>query len=88
MKNNWEIGDIYTRLKSLEEKMDTHEKVVVHNFESKILELETKIEILESQKQEIQETKYAFTLLLCGSLVLNALLFFKPVCNELKLIYA
>jgi hypothetical protein len=88
MKNNWEIGDLYTRLKSLEENMDTHEKVVVHNFESKILELETKIEILESQKQEIQEIKYAVTLLLCGSLVLNALLFFKPVCNELKLIYA
>ena len=88
MKNNWEIGDLYTRLKSLEENMDTHEKVVVHNFESKILELETKIEILESQKQEIQETKYAITLLLCGSLILNALLFFNPVCNELKLIYA
>ncbi len=88
MKNNWEIGDLYTRLKSLEENMDTHEKVVVHNFESKILELETKIEILESQKQEIQEIKLITTLVLCGSLVLNALLFFKPVCNELKLIYA
>ena len=88
MKNNWEIGDIYTRLKSLEENMDTHENVVIHNFASTILELETKIEILESQKQEIQEIKVITTLVLCGSLILNALLFFKPVCNELKLIYA
>jgi hypothetical protein len=88
MKNNWEIGEIYTRLKSLEEQMDRHEKEVTHDFDFKISELETKIEILKSEKDQIQEIKVITTLLLCGSLFLNAFLFFKPVCNDLKLIYA
>ena len=69
--NSFEMNDIYKRLNQLEQSMETHQKEVTHDFQLKITELETKIEILECEKKEIGEMKTITSWLLYGSLFAN-----------------
>ncbi len=76
MVKSWEIGDLYDRLKRLGEQMDLHEQVVLHEYKEKIFQLETEIDILKAQKNELSETRTISFLLLGGSLIVNVFLFF------------